>query len=41
MTCYRYLNAERVDGVEDNAEIMNYAINLAFPDMFKENAVSA
>jgi hypothetical protein len=34
-----YINAERVDGREDNAEIMNYAINLAFPDMFKENAV--
>jgi len=35
-----YINAERVDAVKDNAEIMNYAINLAFPDMFKKNAVA-
>ena len=39
--CYGYVNAEWVDGVEDNAKIMNYAIHLAFLDMFKENAVSA
>ncbi len=34
-----YMNAERVDGVNGNANIINYAVNLAFPDLFKEKAV--
>ncbi len=35
-----FINAERVDGVEGNAEIINYAVNLAFLDLFKEGAVA-
>ncbi|QMS92318.1 iron uptake porin [Nostoc edaphicum CCNP1411] len=34
-----YMNAERVDGVNGNANIINYAVNLAFPDLFTEKAV--
>ncbi|WP_414581918.1 iron uptake porin [Scytonema sp. PCC 10023] len=37
---FGYINAVRVDSVEGNADIINYAINLAFPDLFKENAVA-
>jgi hypothetical protein len=35
-----YINAERVDGIEGNADIINYAVNLAFPDLLKEGAVA-
>ena len=34
-----YINAKQIDGGQENAEIINYAITLAFPDLFKENAV--
>ncbi len=34
-----YMNAERVDGVNGNANIINYAVNLAFPDLFTKKAV--
>ena len=35
-----YINAERVDSIEANAEIINYAVNFAFLDLFKEGAVA-
>nr|WP_235927147.1 iron uptake porin [Gloeocapsopsis dulcis] len=34
-----YTQANRVDGVDDTADIFNYAINIAFPDLFKTGAV--
>jgi len=36
---FGYTNAERVDGVKGDADIINYAVNLAFPDLFKKSAV--
>ncbi|MBD2210682.1 iron uptake porin [Nostoc linckia FACHB-104] len=36
---FGYINAERVDGIAGNADIINYAVNFAFPDLFKANAV--
>ena len=36
---FGYIDADRVDGVNGNAGIINYAVNLAFPNLFKENAV--
>ena len=35
-----YIDTKRVDGVEGNADIINYAINLAFLDLFKEGAIA-
>jgi hypothetical protein len=34
-----YTQANRVDGVGDTADIFNYALNIAFPDLFKTGAV--
>ncbi|MBD6616367.1 carbohydrate porin [Komarekiella sp. 'clone 1'] len=36
---FGYTNAERVDGVQGNADIINYAVNFAFPDLFKKSAI--
>ncbi len=36
---FGYINADRVDSVDGDADIINYAVNLAFPDLFKDNAV--
>lgn len=36
---FGYTNAERVDGVKGDADIINYAVNLAFPDLFKKSAI--
>jgi len=36
---FGYTNADRVDGTNGHADIINYAINLAFPDLFKAGAV--
>lgn len=38
-SCLGYMTANRVDGVGGNADIINYAVNLAFPDLFTKNAV--
>lgn len=34
-----YTQANRVDGVDGTADIFNYAVNFAFPDLFKTGAV--
>jgi len=34
-----YTQANRVDGVGDTADIFNYAINIAFPDLLKTGAI--
>ncbi|PIG91494.1 iron uptake porin [Gloeocapsopsis sp. IPPAS B-1203] len=34
-----YTHANRANGVGDTADIFNYAINIAFPDLFKTGAV--
>ncbi|MBW4560196.1 MAG: iron uptake porin [Mojavia pulchra JT2-VF2] len=36
---FGYINAERADGIKGNADIINYAVNLAFLDLFKKSAV--
>ncbi|NMG09265.1 iron uptake porin [Brasilonema sp. UFV-L1] len=36
---FGYTNAERADGVKDHADIINYAVNFAFPDFLKKNAI--
>lgn len=36
---FGYTNADQVDGASGHADIINYAINLAFPDLFKAGAV--
>ncbi|WP_226588199.1 iron uptake porin [Microseira wollei] len=36
---FGYIDANRVDRIDGDANIINYAVNLAFPDLFKENAV--
>lgn len=36
---FGYTDARRADGIEGRADIINYAINLAFPDLFKTGAV--
>ncbi|MBW4683813.1 MAG: iron uptake porin [Komarekiella atlantica HA4396-MV6] len=36
---FGYTNAERVDSVQGDADIINYAVNFAFPDLFKKSAI--
>ncbi|MBE9177317.1 iron uptake porin [Oculatella sp. LEGE 06141] len=36
---FGYTDARRVDGSNGQADIINYAVNLAFPDLFAEGAV--
>jgi hypothetical protein len=36
---FGYIDAKRSDGIRGQAEIINYAINLAFPDLLKTGAV--
>jgi hypothetical protein len=36
---FGYIDARRADGIEGQADIINYAVNLAFPDLFKVGAV--
>ncbi|HAX77858.1 MAG TPA: hypothetical protein DCY88_18965 [Cyanobacteria bacterium UBA11372] len=36
---FGYIDANRVDRIDGNANTINYAVNLAFPDLFKQNAV--
>lgn len=36
---FGYIDARRADGIEGQADIINYAVNLAFPDLFKTGAV--
>lgn len=36
---FGYTEAQRVDSINDQASIINYAFNLAFPDLFKVGAV--
>jgi hypothetical protein len=36
---FGYTDARRADGIKGQADIINYAVNLAFPDLFKSGAV--
>ncbi|MCA1991305.1 MAG: iron uptake porin [Coleofasciculus sp. S288] len=36
---FGYIDARRADGIEGQADIINYAVNLAFPDLLKTGAV--